>query len=79
MTVALTRGRRYDGGMFTVKAKRGAAPVNQTFKTAKEAVAQGDLWAAEGASVKIETTDGLLMDLAQFKKTIIGGVRMGDA
>jgi hypothetical protein len=64
--------------MYYVKQHRDGRAVQEAAKTAKEAAALGDAWAEHGA-VKIETTDGTLYPLDQFKKTILGSVRFGDA
>jgi hypothetical protein len=64
--------------MYYVKQHRDGRPVQQATKTAKEAAALGDQWSAAGP-VKIETADGLVLSLEQFKKTVLGGVEGAEA
>lgn len=59
--------------MYYVKQHKDGRAVQQAVKTGKEAAALGDAWAIHGP-VKIETADGTLYSLEQFKKIVLGGV-----
>lgn len=58
---------------YWIRQHRDGRAVQEAAKTATEAKALGEQWAAYGP-VKVELPDGDIMDFDQFCKTIIGSV-----